>query len=230
MDQGKIDSQVKVIREFVEFARDVDKSKGVKNMHALVVKPKTLSDSIKVKLVEEARKCFTTVNFNRLTDKDVFVFKTGSINLGKLESKLDGEDLETFEEFTKWFRTMYEEDTAAVDQLLGELDIETDSPEADFLRKIFNEIGQDFMDMVKSHQDDGEFDINALLPRVAMLFKSGKLTNLMSDFGDSGVRMSKILFAVGKLLQKYEDNAEMDGNNEDKEGVSDKNGESSESD
>lgn len=217
MDPETLQQQITVICEFVDFARDFDKSKGVKNMYALVVKPKSLSEHMKVKVVESARKCFTTIDFNNITDKDVLEFKTGSVNLGRLYQKLEGDDLETFNEYMDCFRSAYEKDNAAVETLLSELDIEKDSPEASFLKRVFNEIGQEFMDMVKSHQGSGDFDIHSLLPRVAMLFKSGKLTNLMSDFGDSGVKMSKILFAVGKLLEKYEDQ-------QDKEKEDDKDG------
>jgi len=208
-----MDQQVTLLREFVEFAREVDRSKSVKTLHALVSKPKSLSAPIKTKLVEQARKCFTTVDFNNFQESDRFEFKTGFVSLGRLEGLCKGDDVDVFGDYMDCFRAAYEDDNKAVEQLLEELDIEADSPEAGFLKKIFNEIGQEFMDMVKSSQDSGDFDINMLLPRVATLFKNGKLMDLMGGFADSGVRMSKIMFAVGKLCKKYEDKEDEVNNN-----------------
>lgn len=214
-----MDPHTTVIREFVEFAYSVDKTKSVKNMHILVSKPKTLSEPIKKKIIEQARKCFTTVDYNNIQDTDVFKFKTGSISLGRLMKRCKTEDdIETFNDYMNVFSEANKEDSEAVNTILKELELDVDSPEATFMRRIFNEIGEEFMDLARSHQEGEALDIQSILPRAAMLFKNGKIMEVMGSFSESNIRMSKICYAVGKLLEKYEAKEQDDSNGESVEG------------
>lgn len=196
-----------VLKEFIAFSYEIDKSKSVKLLHSEIVTPRKLSKTVTERLLESSRKCFTVVDYDNIKNTDIFEYKAGSLSLGRIQRLCsnNNEDLEAFEQYMECFKKAYHEDNEAVDNLLKELDIEIDSPEATFMRKVFNEIGQEFMDMIRGCQESENLDIASLLPRVATLFKTGKFTKVFEGFSESNIKMSKILLAVGKLLQKYED-------------------------
>ena len=58
-----MDTHIQLIKDFVGFAKEIDNSKSIKNFHRLVVTPDTLNQDTVTKLLEQARKCFTNVDF-----------------------------------------------------------------------------------------------------------------------------------------------------------------------
>lgn len=202
------DPHIKIIREFVKFAYDVDKVKSVTNMYRMVAKPAELREDIAKSVKEEARRAFSEMDWDEPRGR--LQYKTAYIDLKRLKNKCASSegDYEDFQEYMDSFRILYQKENESIDNLLRELDLEVDSAEASFLKKIFNEIGGEFMDMVRSQDEGTEFEIASLLPKVANLVKDGKITDLMKNFSDSDIKMSKILFAIGKLLQKHEDKEE----------------------
>jgi len=205
-----------VIRDFVKFAYGVDKVKSVEHLYRFVSKPKTLSEDVQRSIKEEARKCFSEVDWNDLQSSDRFSYKTGWVGLKRLKEKCNDEDLEDFNDFVQAFKVLYRDEDESVNKLLKELDLDPNSPEAGFLKRVFNELGEDFMDFVKSHEGGQEFDLTKLLTKGTAIYKSGKLNGLMTEFQNSNVRMSRILFSVGKLLEKAENDNKDD--NKDKDG------------
>lgn len=217
------DPHIITIREFVDFANSVDKkSKQLKNLHRWISKPTDLTPDTIISIKEEARKCFADTDFNDVKNSDWLVYKSGSVSLGKLKkmcAKKSG-DMEDFQDFMDAFKALYMKENESVDRLLAELELESNSDEAMFLKKVFNELGEDFMDFVNGHEEGEDFDMTKLLSKGTAIYKSGKLNSLMEDFTGSSVKMSKILFAVGKLMERYENSQEINDENNDKDGES----------
>lgn len=200
------DPHLVTIKDFVKFAYDMDKSKGTEHLMRLIVKPSTLKlDAVK-EIKENARKCFAELNWDDIKESDVFIYKTGKLSLSRLQAKCskNNDDMADFNAYGEAFDALYKEEADAINLLMTELEIDPQSEEASFMKRVFNEIGEEFIDIVKNHNEGEQIDIMSFLPNVANIFKSGKLTNLMKEYSESGIRMSKIFFAIAKLMEKYE--------------------------
>lgn len=194
-----MEGHIKVIREFIDFCSEIDRSKSVKNFQRLVAGE--LTPEITKRVIEDAKKLFSTIDYNNITNKDILEYKTGFVNLHRVQQLCKGDDLDTFKEYMRLFEKLYSDHTDAVNKLITELDMPLDSPEALFMKRLFNELGQEFIDIAK---DSSNFNIESLIPKMSTLFKNGKLMELFTSFKNSDLKMSRILISVGRLLEKYE--------------------------
>ena len=195
-----MEAHVKTIREFVEFCSEMDPAaKGIKTFSRLITGEMT--PDLSRKLVEDCKQFFSMIDYDDIKSSDVLKYKTGFINLQKVRQRCVGDDLETFGEYMRLFRNLYSDHTNTINNLLNELDLPLDSQEALFMRRVFNELGSEFVDMAK---DAGNLNIEMIIPKFATMFKNGKLMELFNSFKTSNLRMSKVLISVGKLLEKHE--------------------------
>jgi hypothetical protein len=195
-----MEKHVQTIREFVEFCREIDKSaKGIKTFSRLLSDNMT-SDSSK-KLIEECKVLFSIIDYDNIQSTDILKYKTGFINLHRIQQLCKDDDLDTFTQYMSLFKQLYSDYTNAVNKLLSELDLPLDCAEALFMKRLFNELGNEFLEIAN---DPTNLNIESLIPKFALMFKNGKLMDLFSSVKNSDMRMSKVLISVGRLLEKYE--------------------------
>jgi len=195
-----MDKHVQTIREFVEFCREIDKNaKGIKTFSRLL--SDNMTPEMSTKLIEECKQLFSIIDYDNIQTSDVLKYKTGFINLHRIVQLCKDDDLDTFNEYMKLFKQLYSDHTDAVNKLLLELDLPLDCPEALFMKRLFNELGNEFLDIAK---DPTNLNIESLIPKFAMLVKNGKLMDLFNSAKNSDMKMSKVLISVGRLLEKYE--------------------------
>lgn len=195
-----MEAHVKTIREFVVFCSEMDPTaKGIKTFSRLITAEMTAD--LSRKLIEDCKQFFSIIDYNDIKTSDVLKYKTGFINLHKVRQRCTGDDLETFGEYMRLFQNLYSDHTNTINNLLNELDLPLDSQEALFMRRVFNELGSEFVEMAK---DAGNLNIETIIPKFASMLKNGKLMELFNSFKSSNLRMSKVLISVGKILEKHE--------------------------
>ena len=205
-----MDKEITTIREFVNFAYEIlgKKNKRVKNLAALISKPDTLTPHQISEIKRVFSTCFSNVdNWSGFTGKHFIQYKVGYLNMSELEKKCNKnpEDKEVFAEYMQTIQALYFDFRKNLNEFITGLDLEEGSPEAEFMSNMFNEVGGELVEMIKSGGDVK--DISSLLPRGMELLKSGKLTDMFSGLKNGEVRISKILRAFAKMVEDHE-NAE----------------------
>lgn len=207
-----MDKEITTIREFVTFAQDVlgKKNKRVKNLATLVSKPTTLTDHQQSEIKKAFSQCFSNVDtWSDFTGKHFVQYKMGYLNMGELEKACkkskDPEDFEVFNQYMDTIRALYFDIRKSLTEFITKLDLEEDSAEAEFMASLFNEVGGELIETIKSGGDTK--DVASLLPRVMEMVKSGKIMEVLESLKDGTVKISKILRAFAKLVEDYE-NAE----------------------
>lgn len=189
---------IQTLQEFAKFCHEIDNSKPVKTFYRLV--QGELTADLQTKIREACQKTFSVVNFSDIKNTDVLVFKTGFINLGRIQSLLTtDDDKQAFNEYIAVFRKLYETQNVQMSTLLESLDLPPNSPESLFMKKLFNELGSEFTGQLDN------FNIEAIMPKVAGLMKNGRIMTLLTEAKDGNFKMSRVLMAVGKLFQQMED-------------------------
>jgi len=202
-----MDKEITTIREFINFAQDVlgKKNKKVKNLATLVSKPTTLTEHSQNEIKKSFSQCFTNIDtWDNFTGKHFIQYKMGYLNLGELEKACskDPDDLEVFTEYMNTIRALYFDIKKSLNDFIQKLDLEEGSPEADFMCTLFNEIGGELINTIKTGGDTK--DVANLLPKVMEMVKSGKIMEVLESLKDGNVKISKILRAFSKLVEDYE--------------------------
>lgn len=199
-----MNKELVTICEFVTFAKDVMKGdKGVKNFSRLTEKPAQLNAQQVETLKQAFSGVFTTVaqweNFPKST---VILYKTGMISLHKLENACKDDDKQVFTEYMSAFKAIYSDIRRNLTDFISKLHLEEGSPEAAFMTNLFNEIGGELIETIKSGGDTKE--IASLLPKVFEMVKSGKIMQVLEKLKDGSIKISKILKAFVVLVEQYE--------------------------
>ena len=203
-----MDKELTTICEFITFCHQVCKSdKGIKNLSRLV----TPSDMTPEHVVQ-VKQAFSTY-FSGITQWTGFtgsiIYKTGMVNIGAVEKKCakNAGDATAFAEYMQLFQALYADMRRNLIDFISKLNLEQGSPEALFMANLFNEIGGDIMDTIKS--GGGTKDIASLLPKVFEMVKSGKILQVMEKLKDGTIKISKILKAFTMLVEEYENETTM---------------------
>lgn len=205
-----MDKEITTIREFVSFAQDVlgKKNKKVKNLATLVSKPDTLTEHQQSEIKKAFSQCFSNIDtWHDFTGKHYIQYKMGYLNMGELEKACkkskDPEDYEIFQQYMDTIRALYFDIKKSLNEFITKLDLEEGSAEADFMGTLFNEVGGELIETIKSGGDTK--DVASLLPRVMEMVKSGKIMEVLEGLKDGSVKISKILRAFAKLVETYEE-------------------------
>lgn len=199
-----VDRELVVISEFIAFANDVLNDKGTKNFCRLV-KEKDLGPQQATLLKQVFSTFFSSKTaFSEFTKKDLILHKTGAISMGDLERKCSKkqEDKEAFEQYMQTFQGVYQDVRTNLKEFVTKLNLEPDSAEAKFMMNLFNEIGGEVIETIKSGGDTK--DIASLLPKVFEMVKSGKIMSVLERLKDGSIKISKILRAFTVLVEQYE--------------------------
>jgi len=205
-----MDKEIVTLREFVGFAQDIlgKKNKKVKNLASLVSKPDKLTEHQISEIKKSFSLCFSNIDrWSDFTGKHFIQYKMGYLNLAVLEKTCarNPDDLEVFGQYMDTLRALYFDIKKSLTEFITKLDLEEGSAEADFMSQLFNEVGGELIETIKSGGDTK--DVASLLPRVMEMVKSGKIMEVLEGLKDGSVRISKILRAFAKLVEDYE-NAE----------------------
>lgn len=199
----KMDKELTTIREFVEFANEILKSKTSDNMYRMISKPATLTPN----QIKDIKAIFSTYFSNVQEWKDFkgkIAYKVGDIDMARLEkacAKKD-EDRETFDAFLSTLRAIYFDVRKNINEFITKLGLEEGSDEANFMSTVFNEIGGELLDTIKSGGDTK--DVATLLPRVFDMLKNGSLMRCFERLKDGSIKVSKILRAITRLVEDWE--------------------------
>ena len=208
-----MDQEITTIREFVSFAQDVlgKKNKKVKNLASLVSKPDTLTEHQQSEIKKAFAHCFTNIDrWSDFTGNHFVQYRMGYLNLSELEKACkkskDPEDIEVFGEYLKTIQALYFDIQKSLNEFIEKLDLEEGSAEAEFMSTLFNEVGGEVIETIKS---GGEIkDVASLAPKVMQMVKSGKIMEVLESLKTGDVKISKILRAFAKLVETYEDEQE----------------------
>ena len=199
-----MDKEITTICEFVAFANEVmTNNKPVHNMYRLISKPKTLGPGE----ITEIKAAFSSY-FSRVEEwkdfKGTITYKMGSLSMGGLEKacKRNVEDLEVFNQFIETIKSVYSDIRRNLNEFLTKLKLEPGSKEFEFMSNLFNEIGGEIIETIKSGGNIK--DIATLLPKLMEMIKSGKIVSALEKLKDGSVKVSKILYAFALLVEEYE--------------------------
>ena len=198
-----MDKELTTIREFIKFASEILKGKNVENMYRLISKPATLTPT----QIKDIKDIFSTY-FSNITEwknfKGKLVYKIGDIDMGKLEKACEKspEDKQVFEEYLETLRAIYFDVRKNITEFISKLGLEEGSNEAIFMTTVFNDIGGELLETIKSGGDTR--DVATLLPRVLEMIKSGSLVRCFERLKDGSIKVSKILKAITKLVEDWE--------------------------
>jgi hypothetical protein len=197
------DKEFVTIQEFTKFAKDVLKNKGSENMYRYVGKTKDHGpDQIKTIKAQ-----FSTY-FSKISEwenfKGTIDYKTGFISMYDLERKCqkDEDDKSAFKAYIENFKALYFDVRKNLIEFITKLGLEEGSNEAAFMTSVFTEIGGDLLETIKSGGDTK--DIATLLPKVFEMLKNGTLMRCFERLKDGSVKISKILRAITKLVEDWE--------------------------
>lgn len=200
-----MDKELVTICEFVTFAKEMMKGdKGVKNLYRLVGKPTDLTPQ----QVTQIKQVFSTffsgvVQWKGFSKSSLITYKTGTLSMGALEAACSKpEDSQVFEEYMTSFKAIYLDIRRNLTEFITKLNLEEGSPEAGFMANLFNEIGGELIETIKSGGDTK--DIASLLPKVFEMVKSGKILQILERLKDGSIKISKILKAFVLLVEQYE--------------------------
>jgi hypothetical protein len=201
-----MDKELVTICEFVSFAKEIMKGdKGVKNLYRLIGKPTDLTPQ----QVTQIKQVFSTffssvVQWQGFSRSALISYKTGTLSMGALEAACSAkpEDKQVFEEYMTSFKAIYLDIRRNLTEFITKLNLEEGSPEAGFMSNLFNEIGGEIIETIKS--GGGTKDIASLLPKVFEMVKSGKILQILERLKDGSIKISKILKAFVLLVEQYE--------------------------
>lgn len=199
----KSDKEYKQIKEFVTFAREVLKGdKGIKNMDRLVNADK-LTEQQKIEIKQAFSTYFAGVlEYTGFTGS--IIYKTGMINMASVEKICikKEEDKTYFYQYMSVFQEIYSDVRRNLSDFMKKLNLDDNSAESKFVSTLFNDIGGELMDTIKS--GGGTKDIGILIPKVFEMVKSGKLLTAFDKLKDGTVKISKILKAFTILVEEWE--------------------------
>lgn len=199
-----MDKEIIIIREFCDFVKKIlTKNKSVDNMYRLVSKPKDLTPAQVTEIKQVFSSYFTGIN-EWSNFKGSIDYKTGSIPMALLEKTCfkNSDDKQIFFEYLESIKAFYFDMRKNLNEFVKNLGLEEGSPEATFVTGVFNDIGGEVIDIIKS--GGSTKDIATLLPKAFEMFKSGKLLSTMDKLKDGSVKISIILKAFIKLVEDYE--------------------------
>lgn len=200
------DKEFFTIVEFVTFAKDVSKEKGVKNFYRLISNEPNEATKTAIKQVFSS--FFSNVlEYENFTGS--LIFKTGLVHLGSLEKAClkNADDAKAFKQYIELFKDLYTDVRRNLAEFMKKLNLDESSPEASFISNIFNDIGPEIFEAIKSGGNTR--DIASLLPKMLEMVKSGKLMNSFEKLKTSNIKISKILRAFLVLVEEYENQGVM---------------------
>lgn len=208
-----MDKEITTYREFVGFAQEVlgKKNKRVKNLATLVSKPETLTEQIQGDIKKSFGQCFSNIDrWSDFTGNNYIQYKSGYLKLSELEKACkkskDKEDIEIFNQYMETIRALYFDIRKSLNEFIEKLGLEENSPESEFMSTLFNEVGGELIETIKSGGDTK--DVASLLPKVMEMVKSGKIMEVLESLKDGTVKISKILRAFATLVEDYENSEE----------------------
>uniref|UniRef100_A0A6C0JWT3 Uncharacterized protein n=1 Tax=viral metagenome TaxID=1070528 RepID=A0A6C0JWT3_9ZZZZ len=198
-----MDKELTTIREFVTFANEMLSGKSIDNMYRLVAKPETLTPL----QCKEIKATFSTYFSNIVEWKDFkgkIVYKIGEIDMAKLEKTClkKTDDAQVFTQYLDTIRAFYFDVRKNINEFIKKLGLEEGSNEAVFMTTVFNDIGGELIETIKSGGDTK--DVATLLPRVFEMLKNGSLVKCLERLKDGSIKVSKILRAITTLVEQWE--------------------------